>query len=144
MRSAPMQTRNLRGAARTFWRFPTPWVLSTLLGGTIAARAAVGQWRWWQLLLVAVVVGAQPFVEWVLHVTVLHARPLIVAGRVLDLYVARKHREHHADPRSLAGSFIPPRVLGYLLVLIAVICWTVPGWPARLTAGATMLSLGLL
>ncbi|MDQ6648651.1 MAG: sterol desaturase family protein [Actinomycetota bacterium] len=144
MRSATLETRSLRGAAATFWGFPTPWVLGTLLAAAVAARLAVGSWRWWHLLVAGGVVAAQPFVEWLLHVTVLHARPVRVAGRVLDLYVSRKHREHHADPRNLAGSFIPPRVLGYLLVLIAGICAAIPGWPTRLTAAATMLTLGLL
>src|SRR4051794_2696963 len=45
-------TKTLSAAARTFWRFPTPWVIAALFGATLAARLAVGQWRWWDAVVV--------------------------------------------------------------------------------------------
>lgn len=141
---ADYPTRTLGEATRTFWRFPTPWLLSAALLGTVLARLSLAQWRWWQAVAVVLVVALQPFTEWLLHVTVLHARPVRLGGRTLDLYVARAHRRHHADPRDLAGSFVPLRVLGYAAALAAGLCALVPTWPTRLTVAATIVSLGLV
>ena len=142
--STPYDTRTLRAAARTFWRFRTPWLISPALVAALAARTAVGEWRWSHALVAAAIVAAQPFTEWLLHVTVLHARPVRVAGRTVDLYVAREHRRHHADPRDLAGSFVPLRVLGYAGLVIVGVAALFPSWPSRLTALVTMLTLGLV
>lgn len=105
----------LRQAWATFWRHPSPWIILTALLGGAAARVAVGgpvhlADLWVPLLMVA----SFPFVEWVVHVFVLHAKPVEVAGRVLDSRVARDHRRHHADPRDLPLVFIPWQAFLYL------------------------------
>ena len=97
----------LADAAREFWRHPTPWLLSVALVISVAARLIAGDWRWSDAVLPLVVLVAFPFVEWVIHVFVLHWRPRRVAGVTLDPMLARKHREHHADPRITRLIFIP-------------------------------------
>lgn len=97
----------LADAAREFWHHPTPWLLSAALVLSVAARVAVGDWRWSDAVLPLVVLAVFPFVEWVIHVFVLHWRPRRIAGVTLDPVLARKHREHHADPRITRLIFIP-------------------------------------
>lgn len=97
----------LADAAREFWHHPTPWLLSAALVISVAARVAVGDWRWSDAVLPLVVLAVFPFVEWVIHVFVLHWRPRRIAGVTLDPVLARKHREHHADPRITRLIFIP-------------------------------------
>ncbi len=138
-RTAP-RVRTLREAFGVFVTFPTPWILAAVLGATLGARLAVGQWRWWHALIALGAVALQPFSEWVLHVHVLHARPRRVRGHTYDSLVAREHRRHHADPRDLATAFIPVPVLGQLLLLVALISALVPTWPARLTAATALLA----
>ncbi|MGI9123947.1 MAG: sterol desaturase family protein [Mycobacterium sp.] len=126
------QTRiNRRGmtltdAAREFWRHPTPWLLAGALAAAVIARIALGDWRWSDAVLPLVVLASFPFVEWMIHVFVLHWRPRRIAGVMIDPILARKHREHHIDPRivklifiplqSLAGAFGASLVVGLLLI----------------------------
>ncbi len=56
---------------------------------------AVGVLAWW------------PVQEWVAHRYVLHAPPREVAGRTVDLSVARHHRRHHADPWNPEHTLLP-------------------------------------
>lgn len=133
--------RTLRGALAVFVMFPTPWVLAVLFAAALAARLVVGHWRWWHAVVVLAALAIQPFSEWVLHVTVLHARPRQVLGRTYDSLVAREHRRHHADPRDVATAFIPLPVLLQLVVMVVLLSAVVPTWPGRLTALTVQLAL---
>lgn len=97
----------LADAAREFWRHPTPWLLSVAFVAALSARIIVGDWRRSDALLPFVVLAVFPFVEWMIHVFVLHWRPRRIAGVMVDPMLARKHREHHADPRVTKLIFIP-------------------------------------
>jgi hypothetical protein len=126
----PTQTgrrgRTLTDAAREFWRHPTPWLLAGALAAAVVARIALGDWRWSDAVLPVVVLAVFPFVEWVIHVVVLHWRPRRIAGVMIDPVLARKHREHHSDPRvvklifiplqSLAGAFAAALIVGLVLI----------------------------
>lgn len=113
---AEVPARGLAGWARLFWAQPSPRIIAPVLGGALIARLAVGGWRWADLIVAAVLVSLQPFTEWLIHVYVLHFRPRPVAGRDLDLYIARKHRAHHVDPAQIGLVFV---ALPALVVLIA-------------------------
>jgi hypothetical protein len=105
-------------AGRQFWRHPSPWLIGTTLVAAWAARFSVGDWRWTDALVPVVLVATFPVVEWLIHVGILHWRPRQVAGLTVDSLLARKHREHHTDPRDLPLVFIPwPTFL-----------WLVPSW----------------
>lgn len=125
------------GAAwRVFWRHPSPWLLGATMFGAITARLAAGQWGPGDALVPVVMLAAFPFVEWLIHVGILHWRPRAVAGLRLDPLLARKHREHHADPRDIPLIFIPWPVLMWLLPLdIAIALVAFP----RLGLGLTFL-----
>ncbi len=129
-------------AAGAFVRHPSPWIIGTLLVGASLARALVGDWRWTDALVPVLMLAAFPFVEWLIHVFVLHWRPRRVAGVELDSLLARKHREHHADPRDIPLVFIPWQVLAWSLpgyVVVALVAFP------RLGLGLTFLAfLGLL
>jgi hypothetical protein len=98
---------SLADAAREFWRHPTPWLLSGAFLISLVARIAVGDWRWSDAVLPLAVLAVFPFVEWIIHVFVLHWRPRRIAGLMVDSVLARKHREHHSDPRIVPLIFIP-------------------------------------
>ena len=44
---------SLRGAWRSFWRHPSPYLISTFLAGAVAARVVVGGGTWWELAIPA-------------------------------------------------------------------------------------------
>jgi sterol desaturase/sphingolipid hydroxylase (fatty acid hydroxylase superfamily) len=77
-----------------------------------------------------VMLAVFPFFEWMIHVFVLHWRPLPVGRLTIDSLLARKHREHHADPRNVPLIFIPSKALAWVLpttIAIALLAFPRPG-----------------
>lgn len=97
----------LAQAGRGFLGDRNARVLAVAVPVALAARLSLGQWSGSDAAVAAAMLALQPFVEWLIHVFVLHFRPRRLAGRVVDLPVARKHRAHHRDPRDLQLVFIP-------------------------------------
>lgn len=115
------EAHTLRGAAATFFGQPSPLMIGVALIASVVGRVCVGDYSWWDLLPPGVILAAQPFTEWLIHVLVLHFRPRSLVGRRIDPIVSRKHREHHADPKDLALVFIPLQTLAGLLVGTAAV-----------------------
>ena len=108
----------------------------------MAARAALGGWSWWDLLGPAVLLAAEPFTEWAIHVRILHRRPRRMFGRVVDYDVSRKHRLHHADPTDPVLVLVPiPTLLALIGGLGLALALAPPLRPglSTLVAGYAML-----
>ncbi len=125
LRTPGARHMTLGQAFRMFWRHPSPWILATALVGAAAARAVTGGYAVTDLILPLVMIATFPVVEWVIHVVVLHYRPVQVAGRVIDTRLARDHRAHHCDPRDLPLVFIPWQTFLWLLPVNVVVALTV-------------------
>ncbi|HUY63567.1 MAG TPA: sterol desaturase family protein [Acidimicrobiales bacterium] len=133
---------HLRGAVRLFSSQRSPRLITLYLVAVVVGRLVLGGWSWWDVLGPGVLLGAQPFTEWAIHVHLLHFRPRAVAGRRIDPLVSRKHRAHHADPKDLGLVFIPLPALVALEAALAAVCLLVlplgPGL-TTLVAAATIL-----
>ncbi|AXV09035.1 Fatty acid hydroxylase FAH1P, putative [Euzebya pacifica] len=105
----------LTDAAGRFWRHPSPWIIATTMVVASVARVVVGGYHVTDLVVPLLMLASFPFVEWVIHVFVLHFKPFEVAGVTIDPLLAREHRAHHADPRDIPLVFIPPKVYWWLL-----------------------------
>ncbi len=114
---------SLGTAWRSFWRAVSPWMIGSFLLASVAGRVLAGAGAWWELLVPVALLAAFPFVEWVVHVCILHWRPRTVAGVTVDSLLARKHRAHHADPRDIPLVFIPWPVLCWLLPAYVGVAW---------------------
>jgi hypothetical protein len=132
----------LTDAATEFVRHPSPWMILTLLVGAACARVALGNWQVTDALVPVVMLAVFPFAEWIIHVVILHWRPRRVGPLAIDPLLARKHREHHVDPRRVELIFIPWQALLWVLPLaISVAVFAFP----RLEPGLTFLAcLGVL
>lgn len=108
-------------AFREFVRHPSPWMIFAGFVVAIAWRLGEGDWQWTDAAVPVVMVALFPVFEWVVHVCVLHWRPRRIGSRTVDSELARKHRDHHADPRNVGLIFIPPRSLALVLVGLLVI-----------------------
>lgn len=106
----------LKQAWAEFWRHPSPWLMGGTIVAAATARGFVHRFSWTELVVPGLFVLFFPVIEWVVHVVVLHWKPVKVAGVRIDPLVSRKHREHHADPRDIPLVFIPWQVLVWLLV----------------------------
>ena len=135
---------SLASAAAEFLRHPTPWLIGATLLGAMVARALVGDWKASDALLPLIVLASFPFVEWLIHVCLLHWRPRRVVGVTIDPLVSRKHRDHHVNPRDVPLIFIPWQVLTWLLpALIAIALFAFPRTGLGLTFLVCVSAVGL-
>ncbi|MGW5382230.1 sterol desaturase family protein [Nocardia sp. NPDC003963] len=129
---------------RSFRQAPSARVIAGLLVVAAGARILVGDWQLTDLLVPVALLAAFPFVEWVIHVCVLHWRPRTVGHWRIDSLLARKHREHHADPRVRELVFIPWQTFLWLLpalVAIAFLAFGRPGLGLTFLTGVAALGL---
>lgn len=119
---ARLASPTLGASARFFASKATPRILVPLLALLVVLRVQAGSFGWRDALMVAVILGLEPFTEWVIHVYVLHAKPVRRRnGKVFDLHAARKHREHHRNPNDPDTAFVPLPDLAGLLVIMALV-----------------------
>ncbi len=108
----------------------------------LGGRIYVGQWSWRDLVPLAVLLAAQPFVEWVIHKYLLHLPPFQLRGRRIELYGSIQHRNHHLDPSDLRRVLLKPvEVLSFVVqIAITVALLTLA---VALPTGAPFLALAL-
>lgn len=133
---------SLPDAFAVFVRQPSPWIIASMLVGAVIARIMVGDWQITDALVPVVMLAAFPLVEWIIHVCVLHWRPRRIGRVTIDSLLARKHREHHTDPRVIPLIFIPWQTFLWLLpALVAIALLAFP----RPALGLTfLLVVGIL
>ncbi len=88
--------RTRREAFAVFRHWASPRVIVTGIAMVTAIRILVGEWSWWDLLAVGIVLALTPFTEWVIHLHLLHGDPVTIRGVTLDNGIG--HRQHHGDP----------------------------------------------
>jgi hypothetical protein len=124
----------LGDCARAFWRQPSPPYLLGAVALTLALRVVQGSWSWRDIVMVTGLVGVTPFVEWAIHVYLLHSPPFTVLGRRVEVITAREHRAHHKRPSVLEGVLIPVYGVLVFLAMIALVDW-VTSFPLALMLG---------
>ena len=141
----PHDDRTVRGALAIFSQHGPARILMACFVAALAVRAVAGPPGWADLILVALLALFHPFLEWALHVFVLHSRPWRLFGRRYDLRWARSHRAHHRDPWDLRWVFMPMPQSGIALgLLVGLIGLAAPTWASAASAvvfvtGATLL-----
>ena len=137
--AAAPRTSTVLSAARVFAHHGSPRIMAVIAGATLFARIAVGRWHWGDLAVAGGILIVEPFLEWLIHVYGLHAKPTTMFGRRLDPLYARRHRMHHRDPRNVPLIFVPlPVLFGFLGVLGLIAFFAFPPLTLKLTAYATM------
>jgi hypothetical protein len=121
--SATTRRLSLAGAARVFAGYGSPRIIFVFALATVGVRIPLGHWSLADLAVFGGILAAEPFVEWVLHVFLLHFKPRRLFGRKLDPLFARRHRMHHRDPRNIPLVFVPLPVLAGLLGILFAIAW---------------------
>jgi hypothetical protein len=124
---------------RAFIRQRTPPLLGAALIAAIALRVALAHYDWRDAVVAAGVIALTPIAEWIIHVYLLHAKPLRVRGRRYDLLAAREHRAHHMAPAELDGVLIPTYALLIFLPQIALTVW-LASFPVHLVLGGDRLA----
>jgi hypothetical protein len=130
---------SLLDCARVFARQPSPPYLLGAVVLALAARAVQGAFSWRDLVMIAGLIALTPFVEWTIHVYLLHARAFTLLGRRMELLSAREHRAHHEAPGVLEGVLIPVYAVLVFLAMIAVVNWAL-SFPIDLVLGGSRLA----
>ncbi|MBN0972236.1 MULTISPECIES: sterol desaturase family protein [unclassified Gordonia (in: high G+C Gram-positive bacteria)] len=139
------RSTTLRAAFAEFLRHPSPWMIAAFLVTSSAARIWLGGWGIADLVVPVVMIASFPLAEWLIHVVVLHWRPKRLGPVTIDPLVARKHREHHSDPRNIPLVFIPWQVLvTVVLAAVAVGLLVFASAERGLTFMATLAAIGLV
>jgi hypothetical protein len=135
----------LADARREFWKHPSPWMIGAGFVAVLTARIIVGDWQITDALVPLVVIALFPFLEWIVHVFILHWRPKRLGRLTIDPLLAREHRAHHMDPRSIPLIFIPWKSLvSWVLPLtVAVALLAFPRLGMGLTYLVFIAALGL-
>ena len=134
----------LSDAGREFWKHPSPWLIGAGFVVALTARVIVGDWRIADAIVALAMVAVFPFFEWIVHVVILHWRPKHLGRLTIDPLLAREHRAHHMDPRSIPLIFIPAKALRWMLPLAFAIGLLVfPSLGVGLTYVAVSTMLGI-
>lgn len=129
----------LADCVRAFWRQPSPPYLLGAAAVAVALRVAQGSWSWRDVVMVGGLIGVTPFVEWAIHVYLLHSPPFTVFGRRVEVITAREHRAHHRRPGVLEGVLVPVYGVLVFLAMIAAVDWAM-SFPIALVLGGPRLA----
>ena len=135
--------RTRADALRVFFSSLSPRWLIAMIVPAVAARIWVGGWSVWDAVIVAAIVAYWPINEWLIHVFMLHYKPVTLMGRTIDFHLPRTHREHHANPWYLPRVFIPRHIFPTTAPFFALIIWLSPDKGLALTFVAFYLLMGL-
>jgi hypothetical protein len=113
----------LADCAREFLRQPSPPYLIGAVLLALGLRVAQGAWSWRDAVMAAGLVAITPFVEWAIHVYLLHSPPIKLGGRRVEMLTAREHRAHHEAPGVLNGVLLPVYGVLVFLGMIALVNW---------------------
>lgn len=133
--------KSLLSCWREFMRHFSGRVVLVAIAALLVLRLLIGDLGWPDLLVLAAVLAAQPFVEWGIHRYLLHLKPLRIGGRSIDLYSAKAHRRHHKDPASLERTLLHPPEILTSMFLIAITAAPLFAGFASLVSGAAFWPL---
>jgi hypothetical protein len=108
---------------RSFVRQRTPPLLAAAIIGALALRVVLGHFDWRDAVVAVAVIAGTPVAEWLIHVYLLHAKPIRIGRFRHDLIAAREHRAHHMAPAELDGVLIPTYAVLIFIPLIALTVW---------------------
>lgn len=129
-------------ALRVFFSHPSPLILLTLTAGFCGLRVHLGNWSWADAIAPLLIFAFWPLLEWLIHVFMLHYKPVTLGGRNIDFLLPQTHREHHAEPWKLQRVFIPLHVFPLVAPALIVGTWLIlPSM--ELTAGALAVYFAL-
>lgn len=133
----------VRDVIPVYLRYPSARFLLATLVIAAGARIWVGEWSWWDVVVVTGLIALQPVTEWLIHTFILHVKPREFGRLTFDLHLAKEHRRHHRDPKVIASVFIPMRSLWIGVPIgIALTILVVPSLPIALTLIVTAAAIG--
>jgi hypothetical protein len=129
------EIKTLSEAARQFARRHSPWMILAGIAILGVARLLIGDVTWRDAVAVAAMLVVYPFGEWAIHVYLLHAKPVRMGGRRVELPTTRDHRYHHRHPNNLMTLLLDAKELAELLLIAVPVVVALGGLLVGLVAG---------
>jgi sterol desaturase/sphingolipid hydroxylase (fatty acid hydroxylase superfamily) len=126
---------SLSDCLRAFLHQPSPPYLIGAVAVALALRLVQGSFSWRDGVVALGLIVVTPFVEWAIHVYLLHSPPIRLRGRRVEMLTAREHRAHHEAPGVLNGVLLPVYGVLVFLAMIAVVNWLLSFGVERLVGG---------
>lgn len=116
----------LRGVVTTYVTHRSPQVIALGIGFAIILRILAGGVHWADAVVVLATIAMTGFVEWVLHLLLLHAPEDSV--RMTKFQTGTGHREHHLDPPNVGWLMLAWQDAAIFLMMLAAwtAVWSVP------------------
>jgi len=127
--------RTLGEALPVFLRHGSPCIVIAALAIALAYRLYLGDWSWWDVTPLIGLAVYWPIQEWLIHVYILHFKPVTLFGRTVDFRVPRSHRVHHRAPWQIDLLFIPMHSFLYSIPIVCVSWWAIMPTPALAMTG---------
>lgn len=138
----PQAGASLGEIGRFFLAKPSPLIIGTVAGASLLRRFRLGRFQAKELVIPAAIVALEPFTEWLIHVHVLHGRPRQIGPLTIDPRTARKHREHHRNPKDLRIVMVPFEALVPAVAIAALAHTKLPSRQASTAVAAGFATLG--
>ena len=132
--SAP---RSLGEALLKFQQHGSPRILIGASLVALALRLWVGAWSFYDLLPLIGLILYWPIQEWLIHVFILHFKPVEILGVKIDPRLSRKHRWHHRNPSNTELIFIPLHTYLYSLASVCFLWFLITPTSALALTGIT-------
>lgn len=115
-----------RDTLGAFLRAGSPRVLLTFMSVAVVLRVTLGNWGWGDLVVLGATLVLAGFVEWTIHLLLLHAPKDSFRNRVLKTGVG--HRQHHEDPSDVESALLktPDAILFSLIFIGFTAVWSLP------------------
>lgn len=112
-------------ALKIFFTHPSPLILGVLVALFTTLRVQAGNWTWADAIAPAIIFLFWPVMEWLIHVYMLHYKPVTLFGRKIDFLLPQTHREHHKTPWDIKRIFIPLHVFPLVAPLLIGGAWLI-------------------
>jgi len=122
-------------ALPVFLRHGSPRILLVALAVALTIRIALGDWSGWDLLPLVALAAYWPIQEWLIHVYILHFKPIVLFGRTIDFRVPSSHRRHHRAPWQIEILLIPMHSFLYSIHLLCGLWFLFTPTPAMAMTG---------
>jgi len=136
--------RDAASAIKVFASHPSTQLIALAMLAAMGARLWLGHFGWIDAAVALGVWAYFPVNEWLIHVFILHFKPVKLFGRTLDFYLPKTHRRHHAEPWNLDWIFIPRHVHALTFPIFALLVLVAGSWRGPVLSGISVyLLLGL-
>lgn len=82
------------------------WAMLAITMLAITYKSTIGNWFWWDTVIIGLFFLGRGIVEWVIHSWLYHATPLPLVGWRLASETSNQHIHHHRNPTDLSRLLI--------------------------------------